>query len=71
MAVNQGDASAQNNLGITYLKGIGVPQDIVAAYKWGSLAADQGLSQAQQNKGTIELEMTAEQLVQGLRVTQK
>ena len=36
-----------------------------------SPSADPGLSQAQQDKGTSELEMTAEQLVQGLRVTHK
>ena len=36
-----------------------------------SPSADPGLSQAQQDKGTSELEMSAEQLVQGLRVTQK
>ena len=36
-----------------------------------SPSTNQGLSQAQKNNGTIELVMTAEQLVQRLRVTQK
>ena len=29
----QGDASAQYNLGVTYARGVGVPQDYVEAHK--------------------------------------
>ena len=43
----QGDASAQHNLGKMYLNGSGVPSDPVAAAKWLRLAADQGHSGAQ------------------------
>ncbi|MDA1310441.1 MAG: hypothetical protein O2985_12665, partial [Proteobacteria bacterium] len=37
-AAEQGDASAQNNLGIMYRNGKGVPQDNVLAHMWWSLA---------------------------------
>ena len=35
----QGDATAQFNLGVMYRTGRGVPQDDVEAYKWYNLAA--------------------------------
>jgi len=44
-AAQQGDAQAQNNLGVMYENGYGVPQDLVQAYKWYALAAS-GLSQS-------------------------
>ena len=47
----QGNAKAQNNLGISYYKGEGVKQDYVEAVKWYRLAADQGNPKAQYNMG--------------------
>ncbi len=38
----QGHAQAQVNLGIIYSQGRGVPKDFVQAYRWYTLAADQG-----------------------------
>ena len=35
---DQGDAGAQNNLGVMYATGLGVPHDDVEAYKWLNLA---------------------------------
>ena len=35
----QGDAVAQHNVGVLYLKGWGVPRDNVLAYMWFTLAA--------------------------------
>ena len=46
----QGDASAQFNLGVIYSNGLGVPQDSV---KWFRLAAEQGLTDAQFRLGTM------------------
>ena len=45
----QGQAPAQNNLGLMYTKGQGVPQDYKAAVRWYRLAADQGDAFAQHN----------------------
>ena len=47
----QGDASAQYNLGVIYGKGLGVPQDYAEAVRWYRLAADQGDADAQNNLG--------------------
>jgi len=49
----QGDASAQYNLGLMYDKGEGVPQDYKTAVKWYTLAAEQGFADAQSNLGLM------------------
>ena len=48
---DQGDASAQHNLGVMYDEGYGVLQDHKAAVKWYTLAAEKGLDYAQFNLG--------------------
>ena len=52
-AAKQGDADEQNNLGLMYVKGNGVPQDYTEAAKWFRKAAEQGLARAQYNLGII------------------
>jgi len=49
----QGNASAQNGLGILYNNGDGVPQDDKTAVKWYRLAAKQGHANAQLNMGLM------------------
>ncbi len=41
-SAEQGDAMAQNNLGVCYDKGDGVPQSYIEAVKWYRKAAEQG-----------------------------
>ncbi len=48
-----GDAYAQNNLGLVYGNGDGVPADYAEAEKWTRLAAEQGLDIAQHNLGVL------------------
>ena len=43
----QGDAEAQNQLGLMYAKGKGVTQNYQQAFKWYQKAAEQGHAQAQ------------------------
>ena len=43
----QGDMTAQYNVGVIYGQGKGVPQDDKMAVKWYRLAAEQGLDRAQ------------------------
>jgi uncharacterized protein len=38
----KGDAHTQNNLGLMYAHGQGVPQDYVLAHMWFNLSATQG-----------------------------
>jgi len=49
----QGDATAQDNLGLLYAQGKGVPQDYAEAVKWYRLAAEQGNASAQHNLGVM------------------
>ena len=51
LAAEQGNALAQNNLGVMYGNGRGVPQDYKTAVKWHRLAAEQGFATAQNNLG--------------------
>ena len=52
-AAEQGDASAQFNLGLKYYNGEGVPQDYQEAVKWYRLAAEQGDASAQGSLGAM------------------
>ena len=51
----EGDASAQNALGLLYYGGRGVPQDSRQAKQWFEKAAEQGHAGAQVNLGTLYL----------------
>ena len=50
---NDGNATAQFNLGVMYLTGHGVQQDYSAAALWFRKAAEQGYAFAQSNLGTL------------------
>ena len=50
-AAKQGEAEAQNDLGLMYVKGNGVPQDYTEAVKWFRKAVEQGYAPAQYNLG--------------------
>ena len=52
-AAEQGQATAQYNLGVMYVKGQGVPQDYKEAFNWYLKAANQGNAQAQFNLGVM------------------
>ncbi len=47
----RGDAHAQNNLGVMYQEGDGVPQNHAEAVRWYRMAAEQGHADAQANLG--------------------
>jgi TPR repeat protein len=47
----QGEAKAQNNLGVMYDKGLGAAQDYAEAVKWYRRAAEQGDAGAQHSLG--------------------
>ena len=49
----QGDSSAQFNLGVIYSNGKGVRQDYFKAVKWYRKAAEQGQASAQYNLGLM------------------
>lgn len=49
----QGDMTAQHNLGTMYTTGAGVPQDYAEAKKWYGKAAERGLAQSQRILGSM------------------
>lgn len=50
-AAKRGDAVAQNNLGVCYENGYGVPQSLAEAVKWYRKSAEQGYADAQFSLG--------------------
>ena len=52
-AANQGDAAAQNKLGVRYQYGWGMPKDLGKAAELYQKAADQGNAGAQTNLGRL------------------
>jgi TPR repeat protein len=55
-AAERGDLEAQNNLGMAYDEGAGVPQDFEQAVVWFRRAAEQGHVAAQANLGLMYAE---------------
>ncbi len=54
----QGNASAQTNLGFMYSNGEGVLQDNIYAHMWWNIAASSGVSEAAENRTIAEKNMT-------------
>ena len=49
---------AQNNLGLKYANGEGVPQDNVTAHMWFNIAGANGAEDGRDNREKIERKMT-------------
>ena len=58
----QGDASAQFNLGMMYDNGRGVPQDYALAYMWFNLCGSSGDKDCVKNRNIVEEKMTPQQI---------
>ena len=59
----QGDASAQNNLGFMYVYGKGVLQDYVRAHMWFNIAASSGeITNASKNRDIVAKRMSSSQI---------
>src|SRR5262249_50067205 len=67
-AAEQGEAHAQEILGMMYSTGEGVPQDYLEAYKWVNLAASTltgpAHDQAEKNRQEIVAKITAAQVAE-------
>jgi len=64
-SAEQGDAEAQVILGLLYASALETDRDLVEAYIWLALAAEQRHPTAGQLLEQLELEMTHEQIAQG------
>jgi hypothetical protein len=58
----QGNADAQNNLGVIYNNGWGVLLDFVRAHMWFNIAASSGNTNASKNREVIAKRMTSIQI---------
>ena len=71
LAAEQGDTSAQFNLGVMYADGQGVPQDCGEAHMWLNLAAAQSSGENRDSRVTtrdaVAALMTAEQIAEAQR----
>ena len=70
-AAAQGNAAAQNNLGVAYQTGEGVPMDYVEAYKWLNLAAAQGDTDAINNRDGLVSHMTPDQIAEAQELSRE
>ena len=77
LAAEQGNATAQSNLGSMYYSGEGVPQDYVQAYMWVAVAASrfppsskQDRDEAVQHRDIVASHMTRRQLAEAQRLAQ-
>ena len=70
-AAEQGDASAQFNLGVAYDNGDGVLQDYSKAHMWYNLAAAKGAENAGKNRDSIAKEMTSEQIAEAQKMARE
>ncbi len=71
LLANQGHAQAQVNLGIMSSQGRGVPKDSVQAYRWYTLAVNQGDDLAGKFKNHLEKSMTLHQLAEAQRLARE
>jgi TPR repeat protein len=67
LAAKQGNAWAQNNLGVMHQNGQAVQRNVVEAYKWYCLSAAQGNTNAIRNRDGLRKSMTPEQIADGER----
>jgi TPR repeat protein len=67
----RGDAIAQFNLGVMYAEGQGVPQDYVMAHMYFNIAPIDGYEDAVINRGIVEEEMTASQILEAQKLARE
>jgi TPR repeat protein len=67
----QGNAKAQNVLGVMFRKGEGVPKNPVRAHMWFSFAAKRGDAKAKAELREVSRAMTAQQISQAEAMAQE
>ena len=71
LAADQGNGSAQLNLGSAYANGLGVPSDHVRAYLWLNLASTSGDELAKKERDEVAEKMTSEQIAEAQRLARE
>ena len=62
LSADQGNASAQNNLGLRYSNGEGVLKDSVLAHMWFNIAGANGNEAAREGRDNLERDMTRDEI---------
>jgi uncharacterized protein len=70
-AADQGNAHAQNHLGVMYVHGQGVPQNYVLAHMWANLATANGLQLASATRDLAAAKMTPAQIAEAQRLARE
>ena len=71
LSAEQGEATAQFNLGNMYAMSKGVPKNYVAAYMWFNLSAESGNLIGINNRDLIAKRMLPEQIAEAQRLSQE
>ena len=71
LAAEQGNATAQSNLGWMYLRGDGVPQDNAYAHMWWNIAASSGDKDAVKNRGVVAKRMIPSQIAEAQKLARE
>ena len=58
LAADQGNANAQNNLGVMYADGLGVPENYVTAHMWFNISIANGEFVAGKRRDELAAKMT-------------
>ena len=70
-AAQRGNSNAQNNLGVLYANGEGVPQDDVLAYMWFNLAGAPSDEIEKRIRETVSKRMTPEQIAEAQKLSRE
>ena len=62
------DPDAQNDLGMSYMEGEGVPQDNTYAHMWFNISASNESEKAAMNRGIVAKKMTKDQIAQAQKL---
>ena len=62
LSADQGNATAQNNLGVSYSNGEGVLKDSVLAHMWFNIAGANGNEAAREGRDNLERDMTRDEI---------
>jgi TPR repeat protein len=71
LAAGQGHAGAQNNLGVMYLKGLGVLRNDVLGYMWATIADYNGHSSAKKLQQHMANVMNSNQIAEAQKLAQQ
>jgi TPR repeat protein len=71
LAADEGVAISQENLGVLYANGDGVPKDMIQAHRWLNLSRINGQGTAAEKLATIERGMSAQDIARATELAQQ